>query len=56
MHDKTLFVVGQVSKFRNFKAAPVHKRFHIENLRNISTTCPGESELIQGKLSKPSGP
>lgn len=42
-------VFGQVSKYRNFKAAPLHKKMHIENLRNISTTCPGESELIQGK-------
>jgi len=45
------FFVGQVSKYRNFKAAPLHKKFHIENLRTISTTCPGESELIQGTHS-----
>lgn len=41
-------VFGQVSKYRNYKAAPLHKKMHIENLRNISTTCPGESDLIQG--------
>lgn len=40
-------VFGQVSKYRNYKAAPLHKKMHLENLRNISTTCPGESELIQ---------
>ncbi|CAL8081262.1 unnamed protein product [Orchesella dallaii] len=40
-------VFGQVSKYRNYKAAALHKKMHLENLRNISTTCPGESELIQ---------
>jgi len=40
---------GQISKYRNYKAAPLHQRFHIDNLHNIATTCPSESELIEGK-------
>ncbi|XP_072393484.1 coronin-7 [Diabrotica undecimpunctata] len=44
---RTSTVFGRVSKFRHLKGTPLHKSFHIENIRNLSRQIPGECDGFQ---------
>ncbi|KAG5892782.1 hypothetical protein JTB14_032658 [Gonioctena quinquepunctata] len=44
---RTSTVFGRVSKFRHLKGTPLHKSFHIENVRNLSRQISGECDGFQ---------
>ncbi|CAG9819814.1 unnamed protein product [Phaedon cochleariae] len=59
---RTSTVFGRVSKFRHLKGTPLHKSFHIENVRNLSRQISGECdgfhanpERVAVPLSGPGG-
>ncbi|CAG9827936.1 unnamed protein product [Diabrotica balteata] len=46
-NDRKRWKLGRVSKFRHLKGTPLHKSFHIENIRNLSRQIPGECDGFQ---------
>ena len=50
-HDNILtcgmtFLGVRQSKFRHLEGVPLHKSHNIENIRNLSKTLPGESDMF----------
>ena len=44
---KKTFTGVRVSKFRHLHGTPMHKSNNIENVRNLSTSLPGDSDAFQ---------
>ncbi|CAH1104052.1 unnamed protein product [Psylliodes chrysocephalus] len=49
---RTSTVFGRVSKFRHLKGTPLHKSFHIENIRNLSRQIPGECDGFHANFER----
>ncbi|XP_046355097.2 coronin-7-like [Haliotis rufescens] len=47
-----VFTGVRKSKFRHLKGQVLHKSRHIENLRNVSTTVPGESDMFAANTQR----
>ena len=41
------FIGVRQSKFRHVEGVPLHKSNNIENIRNLSKSIPGESDMFQ---------
>ena len=49
---KTYFVGFSHSKFRHLKGTPLSRNLQVENIRNLNSSLPGESDLFHANADR----